>query len=125
MADESEQEVQDVILDSIADGVFTVDDDWNITSFNRAAEEITGISRDEAIGRKCFDVFQANICQTNCALRDTLRSGRRWVYRRIDILNSQGEKVPVSISTSVCSSTKVKLVARRIGEATRSQSRSL
>ena len=58
---------RDVILDSIADGVFTVDGDWNITSFNRAAEEITGVTRDQAVGQKCFDVFQANICQTNCA----------------------------------------------------------
>jgi PAS domain S-box-containing protein len=101
MTEMSEQHVREVILDSIADGVFTVDEDWNITSFNQAAEEITGISRDEAIGRKCFDVFQANICQTNCALRNTMESGRRWVDRRIDILNSQGEKVPVSISTSI------------------------
>ena len=101
MTETSEQHVREVILDSIADGVFTVDDDWNITSFNRAAEEITGISRDEAIGRKCFDVFQANICQTNCALRNTMESGQRWVDRRVDILNSRGEKVPVSISTSI------------------------
>jgi PAS domain S-box-containing protein len=92
---------RDVILDSIGDGVFTVDGDWNITSFNRAAEEITGVPRDQAIGRKCFDIFQANICQTHCALRDTMSTGRRWVDRRIDILNSRGEKVPVSISTSI------------------------
>ncbi len=57
----------EVILDSIADGVFTVDGDWIITSFNRAAEEITGVPREEAIGKKCFDVFHANICQSNCA----------------------------------------------------------
>ena len=36
--------VRDVILDSIADGVFTVDEDYRITSFNRAAELITGIT---------------------------------------------------------------------------------
>jgi len=91
----------EVILDSIADGVFTVDEHWNITSFNRAAEKITGVSRAEAIGKKCFDVFQANICQSNCALRDTMRGGRHWVDRRINILNRSGEQVPVSISTSV------------------------
>jgi PAS domain S-box-containing protein len=101
MSNHSQEHDRDVILDSIADGVFTVDGDWNITSFNRAAEEITGIPRERAIGRKCFDVFQANICQTNCALRDTMNSGRRWLDRRIDILNSKGEKVPVSISTSI------------------------
>ena len=30
----------EIILDSIADGVFTVDSDWRITSFNRAAETL-------------------------------------------------------------------------------------
>jgi PAS domain S-box-containing protein len=65
-----------IILDSIADGVFTVDRDWNITSFNRAAEQITGISSKKAISQKCFDVFHANICQTACALRETLKTGR-------------------------------------------------
>ena len=34
-----------LILESISDGVFTVDKEWYITSFNRAAEEITGTSR--------------------------------------------------------------------------------
>jgi PAS domain S-box-containing protein len=32
-----------IIFDSIADGVFTVDSHRKITSFNRAAEDITGI----------------------------------------------------------------------------------
>ncbi len=98
--------IRDVILDSIADGVFTVDEQWKITSFERAAEEITGVSREHAIGQHCFDVFQANFCQTRWALRDTMGTGRCWVDQRIDILNSRvlnsrGEKVPVSISTSV------------------------
>ena len=34
-----------IILDSIAEGVFTIDLDWRITSFNRAAEKITGIKK--------------------------------------------------------------------------------
>lgn len=101
MTDTSEGQIRDVILDSIADGVFTVDNDWNITSFNRAAEEITGTPREEAIGKKCFDVFHANICQAACALRETMATGRQRVDRRINILNGRGERVPVSISTSV------------------------
>ena len=101
MSEMSEREVQEVILDSIADGVFTVNADWDITSFNRAAERITGIPEEEAIGQKCFDVFHANICQTRCALRETVESGQQRVDRRINILNSRGEKVPVSVSTAV------------------------
>lgn len=90
-----------IILDSIADGVFTVDQQWFITSFNRAAERITGFSREEAIGQKCFDVFRTNICQSACALRETMESGDEVVARRINILNRRGEVVPVSVSTAV------------------------
>ncbi len=89
------------ILDSIADGVFTVDRDWNVTSFNRAAEQITGISRQQAVGQKCFEVFRTNICQSDCALRETIESGRQFINRPINILSSTGEQVPVSVSTAV------------------------
>jgi len=49
---------RDIILDSIADGVFSVDKEWRITSFNRAAEKITGVSREDAIGQRCKDVLK-------------------------------------------------------------------
>ena len=63
----------ETILDSIADGVFTIDLDFNITYFNSAAQKITGVSSDQALGQKCFDVFRANICQTDrSASRETL-----------------------------------------------------
>ena len=91
----------DIILDSIADGVFTVDRDWNIRSFNRAAEAITGVSREQAMGRKCFDVFRADICQAACALRETIESGKEQISRKVSILNSEGQQIPISISTAV------------------------
>ncbi|MCK5271654.1 MAG: sigma 54-interacting transcriptional regulator [Sedimentisphaerales bacterium] len=92
---------RDIILDSIADGVFTVDCDWNITSFNRAAERITGVSREQAVGQKCFDVFHADVCQKACTLRESIESGKEIIDRRINILNSEGQQIPLSISTAV------------------------
>ena len=65
----SREQAKDTILDSIADGVFTVDENWKVTSFNKAAEKITGVPRDEAIGKSCCDVFRANICEEQCALK--------------------------------------------------------
>ncbi|RJR26725.1 MAG: PAS domain-containing protein [Desulfobacteraceae bacterium] len=91
----------DIILDSIADGVFTVDSDWKITSFNRAAEEITRINRDEAIGRHCWDVFKASICESNCSLRQTMETGVPIVNKNIFILTSEGRRIPVNISTAL------------------------
>ena len=95
------QSIQQVICDSIADGVFTVDKDWRITSFNQAAEEITGISRDQAIGQRCFEVLHADICEQECALKRSMDTGEKIIARHVNILNSDGETVPVSISTSV------------------------
>jgi len=99
-----------IILDSIADGVFTVDRDWNITSFNRAAEQITGIPSKKAIGQKCFDVFHANICQTACALRETLKTGRVIIARPVNIINQAGNIIPISISTAVLKDEKGKII---------------
>lgn len=89
-----------VILNSVADGVFTVDSDRVITSFNRAAERITGIPAARAIGRQCYDIFHSDICQ-NCPLRATLRTGHEEVDRRVNIINVHGDTIPVSISTAV------------------------
>jgi PAS domain S-box-containing protein len=91
----------DTILDSIADGVFTVDTDFKLTSFNRAAEEITGIPRAKALGRHCWEVFRASICERLCALGQTMQSGDPIVNKSIYIINSRGQRVPVTISTSL------------------------
>jgi len=90
-----------VILDSIADGVFTVDAEWRITSFNRAAERITGVPAAEAIGSPCYDVFHSSICESGCALRRTLESGKPIVNKAIFIVNAEGERVPISVSTAI------------------------
>lgn len=89
------------ILDSIADGVFTVDLDWRITFLNRAAERIVGVPRDEALGRPCCDVFRASICESACALRQTMETGKPVVNRAVFIMKMDGTSVPISISTAL------------------------
>ncbi|NLI82961.1 MAG: sigma 54-interacting transcriptional regulator [Deltaproteobacteria bacterium] len=92
---------RDVILESINEGVFTVDPDWRILSFNRAAETITGVPRHEAIGRTCFEVFHADICEHECALRRTFDTGKPVVNVTAHILNRQGRMVPIRLSTAI------------------------
>jgi PAS domain S-box-containing protein len=89
-----------VILDSVADGVFTVDHEFRITSFNRAAEEITGMPRDEALGSLCCDVFRTTVCETACVLREAIATGRPIVNRAISIVRSDGQRVPIGVSAS-------------------------
>jgi PAS domain S-box-containing protein len=91
----------DAILESISDGVFTVDADWHVSSFNRAAEQITGISRRDAIGRRCSEVFRASMCESECALRHTLETGTPLVNRAAFIVDAQGKRIPISVSTAL------------------------
>lgn len=89
------------ILESISDGVFTVDLEWRVTSFNRAAEEITGIPRKEALGRLCSEVFKSSMCEHDCALKRTLKSGKPVINKSGYIIDAEGDRIPISISTAV------------------------
>jgi len=91
----------ETILDSISEGVFTVDMEWRITSFNKAAEEITGIPHQEAAGRFCSDVFHSSMCETECALRKSLQTGKRVIGQSGYIVNVEGDRIPISVSTAV------------------------
>jgi PAS domain S-box-containing protein len=99
-----------VILSSIADGVFTTDNEGKITFMNKAAEEITGFSSKEAIGHYCFDVFRADICQTRCALKETLKTKKEIISLSATILRKGGQKVPISISTAVLKDEKGRII---------------
>ena len=103
-------EEMSMILDSIADGVFTVDRSFVITSFNRAAEKITGVPFDEAIGRPCCEVFRAEICEGDCALKETIRTGLPVVNRAVFILQADGRRIPISVSTSMLKDAEKNLV---------------
>ena len=91
----------EVILESISDGVFTVDKQWHITSFNRAAEEITGVDRSDAIGRRCSEVFRSSLCGADCALAQTIATGRPIIGISAYIVDSEGNRIPISISTAL------------------------
>jgi PAS domain S-box-containing protein len=90
-----------IILESISDGVFTVDKNWRITSFNRAAEEITGIPRKEAIGQLCSDIFHASMCEVDCALNQTMKSGAPVINKSAFFIDVNGRRVPISVSTAL------------------------
>lgn len=94
-------EHQEIILDSITDGVFTVDLDWRVTSFNKAAEAITGIPREAAIGQLCYEVFRANVCERGCILQETMKTGEAIRNMPIYIIRGDKKRIPVRVSTTL------------------------
>ena len=91
-----------IIFDSIEEGVFTVNLDWCITSFNRAAEKITGIPRQKAIGQLCSKVFNADVCsKKDCILSKVLKTNIPIVNMPIYIIRSDDKRIPISVNASI------------------------
>jgi PAS domain S-box-containing protein len=77
---------------------------------NKAGEEITGFSNREAIGHYCFDVFRADICQSRCALKETLKTKKEIINLPATILKKGGQKVPISVSTAVLKNERGQII---------------
>jgi PAS domain S-box-containing protein len=108
MAVENEREL--TILDSINEGVFTVDRDWRVTAFNRAAERITGVPREQALGRPCSEVFRSDVCETNCPLRRTMSQKEPMLNAMAHIVNQQGQSIPIRIATALLRNAEGEIV---------------
>ncbi|MHC4944164.1 MAG: PAS domain-containing protein, partial [Planctomycetota bacterium] len=93
--------ILDAILDTIADGVFTVDLEFRITGFNRAAEEITGINRKDAVGRRCAEIFEAGICEKVCFLKKALDKEKPVRNQAAHFVNRNGDRIPLRISAAL------------------------
>ena len=89
------------ILDNISFGVFTVDNEWKITFFNKKAEEIMGVKHADVIGRRCCDVFRGELCPNGCYIQEAISSGKDSSRGEVTILNYANKKIPITITGSV------------------------
>ena len=92
--------VSDIILDSLAEGVVTVDRQGRITAFNRAAEAMTGLQRAAVLGRGCQEVF-APCCGGICIITETLRTGTPLRDHRGGLRDGSGRTRPVAVTTNL------------------------
>jgi PAS domain S-box-containing protein len=90
----------DAVFEHLDRGVFVVNDRWRITAFNRRAQEITGFTREEALGRFCWEVFQADHCKRGCFLRATLEDGATRRNENVRIQTKAGGHLDLLVSTA-------------------------
>ncbi|GAB4343339.1 MAG: hypothetical protein Kow0089_19090 [Desulfobulbaceae bacterium] len=90
------------ILDSVTDGVFTVDREMRITSFNKALEKITGFTAGEAVGKRCSDVFRSSLCDSeNCPMGEAMSSGLSPSVHNTTLTHREGHSIPVNVVSNV------------------------
>ena len=88
------------IMDQIPEGVFLVNTRWQVSYFNRTAQEITGYSRDEAMGKFCWDIFRSELCHKKCPMRISMSTGQALRDQEVEILTKAGQKRLILVSTA-------------------------
>jgi PAS domain S-box-containing protein len=96
----------DAIFNSNIEGTFTIDNDWNITSFNSSAEKVTGYKKSEAIGKKCWEIFNSPVCRNGCHMEQTLQKGKVMIGNELEILHKSGKKVPIKVNSNILINNK-------------------
>lgn len=88
------------ILENIPEGVFAINQDCRITYFNQRAEEITGYSREQALGKTCHEVFRPEICQSTCSIKQSMATGKESFDQQVNVLNRLNKPLSIRIQTS-------------------------
>jgi diguanylate cyclase (GGDEF)-like protein/PAS domain S-box-containing protein len=94
------------LLDHLSDGVYFTDTERRITYWNKAAERLTGYSKEEVLGRSCRDSILMHVdehgrqlCLAGCPLSQAMEECRpreQEVYLR----TKEGHRLPVLVKAS-------------------------
>ena len=103
------------ILENLFDGVYFVDCDRKILYWNKGAENITGYTSSEVIGKRCsdninhVDDYGVQLCMTTCPLAKTVADS---MPREINlyIRHKKGHRVPVLVRTTTLQDSQGKVV---------------
>jgi PAS domain S-box-containing protein len=96
-----QKKFRDEILDSIGEGLLTVDKNFKVNFFNRAAEQITGYNRDEVLGQFCKYVFKCEMCETKCPIGVILETGNSLFDFRSSIEIKDGSRKPIKLNAAI------------------------
>jgi two-component system NtrC family sensor kinase len=84
------------LLKNMEGGVFTVDLDKKIMSFNKGAEWITGYCLEEVLGQPCDKIFKSNICDDSCPFEKTLKKNAPVNISEVVIQSKDGAQIVTS-----------------------------
>ncbi|MHC4871009.1 MAG: sigma 54-interacting transcriptional regulator [Planctomycetota bacterium] len=99
-----------LVLDSLTEGIIVHDIERKIVFFNAAAEEITGFSREEVIGKDCHDVFKSKFCGMNCSFCDHDPSESGQLKYATELMAKSGERKHLEMSVNAIEDDSSKMI---------------
>ena len=89
------------ILDSLSEGVITLDKEFKIKFINLAAQRITGLQKDEIFGKLCKAVFKPDFCKVQCPISRVLQSGNSIFNFATKIITYDKKELSVKINATI------------------------
>jgi PAS domain S-box-containing protein len=95
------------LFEATSDATFTVSDQGEICSWNKAAEKLFGYSRAEALRKTCYNLLQgrgtlgARVCGEMCSIRDCAARHMDVPNYDLEVRTRSGRRIWVSVSTLV------------------------
>ena len=101
------------IIDTMADGVFTLDNTGRITSWNRSMERISGYTAEEAMGNSCqilqFSRCFGKTCPSGIRSCRIIKEGKSEAHECL-IMHKAGHNVPVIKNARVVRDDNQKII---------------
>lgn len=94
-------QINEEILNSLSEGLLTVDKNFKINFFNNAAEIITGYNKEEVLGKFCKQVLKFELCQTKCPIGIILETGSNLNDFGSVIEVRDGTKKPIKLNAAI------------------------
>ncbi|MCD4692088.1 MAG: PAS domain S-box protein [Calditrichales bacterium] len=88
-----------LILQTIPSGLFTVDKNRKITSFNKGAEQIIGLKADEVIGKNCLEAFDCDSFYDGCSIFDDKVD--KPIYGKDSVIHAGGRIIIISKNMAI------------------------
>jgi len=88
------------ILDNLTEGILAHDKERRILFFNRAAERITGHSREHVLGKDCHEVFGGPFCGGRCSFQQGSPDSLDHLYYPLNILTKEDQPRRLEMSVT-------------------------
>jgi len=99
----------EAILNSISEGVFTTDDNLCVTSFNKTAQQITGWSEADVLGRPCYELLGFRPRELS-PLQRTILCGTPVDDVETSFRHKSGSRIQVRVHTSLLKDAEGKVL---------------
>ncbi|MHC4457658.1 MAG: sensor domain-containing diguanylate cyclase [Planctomycetota bacterium] len=88
------------IFNTSADGMWVIDEQFNVQRINETLLKFLGKNKNETVGRKCHDIFSGSICRTADCPIIRLKNGENHIECDIEKIREDGTKIPFILTAT-------------------------